>query len=120
MNGLKVPKGLGWVLPFLVSAAVVYLHGEYVSHAEVQQVITPLATHVEVERAVTPLVTLPFRVERLEDYRKEAKEQQQLAIQNIGLIQQDMAAMKSQQTENSNTLNRILRRLDQLADQRGR
>lgn len=107
ISWVNVLKGVGWVLPFLVSAIVVYLHSEYVTHAEVQQ-------------DLQPLVALPARVEKLEDYRSDAKHQAELTTATTGVILQDMAVIKAQQVENSATLNRILHRLDQLADQRGR
>ncbi len=90
-----------------------YSLGSYIraeASSQTQLDIKPMQD--EVYKITAPLVSLPSRVERLEDFRIDQRRLQEQTTNVINLIQQDLAAIKASQDESKRNVERILSKLD--------
>lgn len=97
-DGLSWPailKLIGYALPFIIGAGMLYLGKEF-------------ATHNEVRAAVAAYEPLPSRVQSLEEFRGRQEQTQARSEVKMEAVQTTLATISAQQTNTDKKLDRLL------------
>jgi 1,4-alpha-glucan branching enzyme len=92
---------LGWSMPFIIGAAMLYLGREF-------------ATHTEVQAAVAPFEQLPDQVRSLTEFRSRQEKAQERSDAKFEVVQQSLATISAQQRATDEKLNRVLDTLERM------
>lgn len=107
---------LKWTIPVLLAGAMLYLRAEFASHSEVRDAVAPLATREELREALRPALQALPRVATLEAAQVRADADSRDVSVRLQQISNGQSSQQATLEQLVKSQERILNRLDQLAD----